>query len=98
MLSASTSKQDMSEDVDVADDSGMSHVGVTTPTAGTVGSGRTATTYRYSRKKAPVPQLEKPNVGTESNGMRTCAYYMLMDTTVLYLIYFLWYITLTNFT
>lgn len=89
----------MSEDVDVVDDSGGSPVDVTTPAAGTVGSGRsTTTTYRYSKKKTPIVQLEKLTVVTDSNGMRTCVYYVLMETIVLYLIYFFWDITLTNFT
>lgn len=86
----------MSEDVDVLDDTGGSPMDVATPTAGTVGSGRgTATTYRYSKKKTPVVHLEKLNIVTDSNGMRSCVCYILMVTTVLYLI---WDITLTNFT
>jgi hypothetical protein len=89
MFSASTSKLDVAEDVDVADNSGVSRIDVTTPTAGTIGSGRTTTTYRYSRKKAPILQLEKLNAGTDSNGMRNCAYYLLMDATVLHFIYLL---------
>jgi hypothetical protein len=98
VLSASTSKSDMSEDVDVVDDSGGSPVDVTTPTVGTVGSGRsTTTTYRYSKKKTPIVHLEKLNVVTDSNGMRICVYYILMETIILYLIYFFWDITLTNF-
>jgi len=74
MLSASTSKLDMSEDVDVVDDGGSS-VDVMTPTAagataGTVGAGRSSiTTYRYSKKKTPVVHLEKLNVTPDSNGM-----------------------------
>lgn len=88
----------MSEDVDVVDDSGGSPVDVTTPTVGTVGSGRsTTTTYRYSKKKTPIVHLEKLNVVTDSNGMRICVYYILMETIILYLIYFFWDITLTNF-
>lgn len=90
VLSASASKSDMSEDVDVVDDSGGSPVDVKTPTAGTVGSGRsTTTTYRYSKKKTPIVHLEKLNVVTDSNGMRTCVYYVLMETTILYFIYYL---------
>lgn len=74
MLSASASKLDMSEDVDVVDDGGSSR-DVTTPTAagataGTVGTGRSSTTtYRYSKKKTPVVHLEKLNVVPDSNGM-----------------------------
>lgn len=74
MLSASASKLDMSEDVDVVDDGGSS-VDVMTPTAagatpGTVGIGRSSTTtYRYSKKKTPVVHLEKLNVIPDSNGM-----------------------------
>jgi hypothetical protein len=99
MLSASTSKLDTSEDVDVVDASGGSAVDVTTPAVGRIGSGRSTTaTYRYSKKKAPVVHLEKLNIVTDSNGMRTCGYYILMETTILCLICFFWYITLTNFT
>jgi hypothetical protein len=91
LLLASTAKLDTSEDVDVVDDSGASAVDVTTPATGTVGSGRsTTTTYRYSRKKASILHVEKLNVATDSNGMRTCAYYVFMDTTNVNFIIFLW--------
>jgi hypothetical protein len=74
MLSASASKLDMSEDVDVVDDGGSS-VDAMTPTAagataGTGGTGRSSTTtYRYSKKKTAVVHLEKLNVIPDSNGM-----------------------------
>lgn len=94
MLSASASKLDMSEDVDVVDDGGSS-VDVMTPTAtgataGTVGIGRSSvTTYRYSKKKTPVVHLEKLNVITDSNGMGAFQYCFFTKTRSCHLIHFI---------
>lgn len=94
MLSASASKLDMSEDVDVVDDGGSS-VAVMTPTttgatAGTVGAGRSSvTTYRYSKKKMPVVHLEKLNVITDSNGMGAFQYCLFTKTRSYHLIHFI---------
>ncbi|XP_069687402.1 uncharacterized protein [Periplaneta americana] len=69
---ASTSKLELSEEVDVVDEGGS--IDVTTPvtttaTATAVGNGKSnPTTYRYSRKKTPIVHLEKLNVVTDSNG------------------------------
>ena len=94
MLSASASKLDVSEDVDVVDDGGSS-VDVMTPTttgatAGTVGIGRSSvTTYRYSKKKTPVVHLEKLNVITDSNGMGAFQYCLFTKTRSCHLIHFI---------
>jgi hypothetical protein len=101
MLSASASKLDMLESVDVVDDG--SRVDVATPTpaataAGTVSTGRSATTtYRYSKKKMPIVHLEKLNIVADSNGMKISRRCLLMKT-VYYLIQFLSCTTLTNLT
>ena len=64
--------------MDVVDE-GASSADVTSSVGtatGILGSGKSAPTYRYSRKKTPVVHLEKLNVTTDSNGMNMFTFYI----------------------